>query len=454
MHLFYLSSPTGTQDYPERVRATWQHAVSEDLQNWRELEPAVSPGPEGSYDAGGIWTGSVVETDGIFYLFYTAHDPGSPNPQTICLATSQDLQTFERHPGNPLVLPTAGCESIDWRDPYVFYNEDEGTWWMLIAARRNDGPRWNRGCIMLATSDDLVTWQVEDQPFYDPGDTFCPECPELWPLDGRWYLVYSRFSEQVGTVFRVADSPCGPFRIPVRDELGGRRWYAAKSAPWQGGRAFFGWVHDAVDQPGGARRWLWGGDFALPRIATSAKTDVGPVLQVRSAVEPAANARMGALTNREIGAAGSHGSAEVSAVLPARALIDVTFAVDDVAAAGVDLMQASTDSSVRLTLDLVRRRASLTLEPQPLDDFWADLTGRRAQYREVDGPVLAEAGLLPGRSGDPYAVRIVLDGEILEVYVDDDVALTHRIRRAEDESVHVFVLDGLAQVSAQVAELA
>jgi hypothetical protein len=92
---------------------------------------------------------------------------------------------------------------------------------------------------------------------------------------------------------------------------------------------------------------------------------------------------------------------------------------------------------VRFTLDLVQRRAALTLEPQPLDDFWADLTGRSSQYREVDGPVLAQSDLLTGRDDSPY----------------DDVALTHRIRRFDDESVHVFVLDGVAQASARVAEL-
>ena len=36
-HLFYLSSPAGTQDYPERVRTTWQHARSTDLVEWVPL---------------------------------------------------------------------------------------------------------------------------------------------------------------------------------------------------------------------------------------------------------------------------------------------------------------------------------------------------------------------------------------------------------------------------------
>jgi beta-fructofuranosidase len=447
LHLFYLSSPTGTRDYPERVRTTWQHAVSDDLQGWRQLPPALEPGPEGSYDAGGIWTGSVVEKDGTFHLFYTAHDPDSQHPQTICVATSNDLVSFERSRVNPLLLPTAGCEDVDWRDPYVFFNETEHTWWMLIAARRAAGPRWSRGCIMLATSPDLVTWTVEEQPLYDPGDTFCPECPELWTLDGRWYLVYSRFSEEVGTVYRVADSPRGPFRMPRGDHLGGRRWYAAKSAPWGSGRAFFGWVHDAVARPDGGRRWLWGGDFALPRLVTAAPD--GRLL-TRCALPTTGTREVAALDEQECGAVGTYGEVTLGADLPRRLEALASFATEDAAVVGVEVVDDTSESATRVTIDLRRHQVTLTAEPQPLDDFWADLTGRSFQYREVDGPVLDHAALAALPPRHPYTVRLVLDGYVLEVYVNDQVALTHRVGRGDAERLRLFVRDGVAQVSARV----
>lgn len=453
LHLFYLSSPEGPLDYPGRVRTTWQHAVSDDLLSWRELPPAVAPGEPGSYDAGGIWTGSVVEHAGTFYLFYTAHDPGAANPQTICLATSTDLVEFERHPGNPLLLPAPGCEAVDWRDPYVFFNREEGRWWMLIAARRADGPRWSRGCIMLAVSDDLLTWQVEPEPFYAPGDTFCPECPELWEYDGRWYLVFSRFSERVGTIVRVGDTSRGPFRVPIREELGGRRWYAAKSAPWGEERAFFGWVHDVVDDQGaGRRRWLWGGDFALPRLVRPEQTVDGIVLRVRSAVEVPSGEVVGCLDERELGNAGGHQEAAVVADVPHRAVVDASFTTGDVSSVGLDLARGDGDEVLRLEVDLRRSETRLSVEPQPLDDFWADLTGSATRYREVDGPVLAFARLY-GATGAPVRLRVVLDHDLLEAYVNDDVVLTQRIERVAEESIHVFALDGTTTVSATVARL-
>ncbi len=136
-----------------------------------------------------------------------------------------------------------GHEAIDRRDPYVFYNDVERRWWMLIAARLDYGNEWRRGCIVLAMSENPLDLDVEPDPFYVPGTAYWPERPEMWMAGGRWYLVFSRFSEAVGTIDRVANSPRGVFRVPVDDALGGRRWYAAKvSAPtetcvlWLGAR--------------------------------------------------------------------------------------------------------------------------------------------------------------------------------------------------------------------------
>ena len=93
---------------------------------------------------------------------------------------STDLVCFERRGRNPLIAPIAGHEAIDRRDPYVFYNDVERRWWMLIAARPHYGAKWRRGCIVLATSESLLDWDVEPDPFYVPGTAYWPERPELW----------------------------------------------------------------------------------------------------------------------------------------------------------------------------------------------------------------------------------------------------------------------------------
>ena len=84
------------------------------------------------------------------------------------------------------------------------------------------------GCIVLYRSTDLVKWNYYG-PIYEPYHTNCPECCEMYKIGDVWYLSYSRFSEFVNTIYRVSDSPFGPWRTPVMDGIGGRRFYAAKS---------------------------------------------------------------------------------------------------------------------------------------------------------------------------------------------------------------------------------
>lgn len=435
-HLFFLSSPEGTLDYPERVRTSWQHVVSDDLATWTELPPAVLPGEPGQADADGAWTGSVVEHEGTFFLFYTAHHLGAANPQTIALATSTDLVTFTKQPFS--LGPPASCEPVDWRDPYVFFHPGEGRWWMVIAARLATGPAWRRGCLMLATSEDLRTWTIEDEPLHVPGTTYCPECPELWEDDGRWYLVWSRFSEQVGTVVRVADSARGPFRVPARDALGGRRWYAAKSAPVEGGRAFFGWIHDRA--PDG--RWCWGGDFAAARVAVP-----GPDgLAVRLA--PAVEASFGPPAppvGLALDAVGTAADAVVAAELPgpylARCRLDWGA---EPAAVGLTLRTDADGGGWYLAFEA--GTVSLARVPGPLDDFWADLVGRGGERREVDGAVAASAPyVLPDGGVD---LLLLVEGPLLEAYVAGTLALTARIDPPGGAELGVFVVDGC--VSAEV----
>lgn len=448
LHLFFLSSPTGALDFPERLRTSWQHVKSADLVNWEVLPTALQPGPEGSVDSGGIWTGSLVEHGGVFYLFYTGHWVGAAHPQSICLATSTDLVNFARHPDNPILLPTADCEAADWRDPHVFYNESEGKWWMLIAARSQEGPYWSRGVVKLATSNDLLEWIVEEDPLYSPGTTYCPECPELWEGDGTWYLVYSAFSENAGTVYREAASPRGPFRTPPDDDLGGRRWYAAKSAPWKGGRVFFGWVHDRVEAEGNTR-WLWGGDFALPRQVSPERR--GGRLRVRPAdgvlasygdAKPSAAARVEALGE-------THHLRHDEWIDGGSALIELQASDLDAAEVGILLARDDAGAGWRLSVQPRQGRVALSREPRPLDDLWADLTGLSGEYREVDGPVLARAQL--PRDLTEVNVLLLLDRGVMEVYLNDTVALSYRVDPDELLRPSAFVADGRGVLGLSVA---
>ena len=158
-HIFSLTPPVGTTVYPERLRTTWSHAVSKDLIHWEELPTAIYPGEGKEPDASGVWTGSVLYGEGKYHAFYTGYSIQAEYQQTICHAYSEDGINWKKDTGNPVIKPLIDqYDQQDFRDPYVFFNEDEKKYWMLVAARRLDMPVTRRGCIVLYRSTDLDSW--------------------------------------------------------------------------------------------------------------------------------------------------------------------------------------------------------------------------------------------------------------------------------------------------------
>ena len=178
------------------------------------------------------------------------------------------MKTWDKLGDNPLILPDPRWyETVDWRDPFVYRDEDAGCFKMLISARLKDGPQFRRGCIAVATSDDLDNWEV-GPPLVSSMLTHCPECPEIFKLGDWWYLVESRYSERMQTLYRVAKSPEGPWESRKLDSLDGRRFYAAKSASDGDRRFSFAWIpfrkhHEAKNN------WVWGGELGSPRELVS-----------------------------------------------------------------------------------------------------------------------------------------------------------------------------------------
>jgi beta-fructofuranosidase len=66
-------------------RVHWGHAVSDDLCAWSVWPDALEPSNEGP-DAGGCWSGCVVDDAGTPTAVYSGLDPSSSAAVTVCLA--------------------------------------------------------------------------------------------------------------------------------------------------------------------------------------------------------------------------------------------------------------------------------------------------------------------------------------------------------------------------------
>ncbi len=260
-HVFYLKGG-------DPARSPWAHVVSKDLIHWKELPHALVPGDDKlGPDYEGIWTGSVVEHDGLFHIFYTGKNSGDPlGDQKVMHATSKDLITWEKQLGLTFYAdgqiywskPVNGA--IDayqpyhhqaFRDPEVFWNEAAKKWWMLLHTCTVQG---SKAAVGLYTSDDLMKWTPQ-QPVYVAD--YSLDCPHIMTMDGKWYIIAA------GQLYTVSDQPGGPYRAQMVPY--GVGLLEVPKGAYDGKRnIIWGWMWDQegfVDEGDGK----WGGTLSMAR---------------------------------------------------------------------------------------------------------------------------------------------------------------------------------------------
>jgi beta-fructofuranosidase len=434
-HAFYLKAPLP----PRRKGADgtpYAHVVSRDLAHWEEWSLVIEPGGPDAPDSVSCFTGTVIEHNGRFYLFYTGY-PGANRPQTICVATSNDLRTWEKHPNNPIFgADPRWYESIDWRDPFPFWNEEAGEYWMLMAAREKEGPSNRRGCVALAASPDLEHWEVRP-PFWSPRLYYTHECPDLFRWQDQWVLVYSTFSERTVTHYRLSESLGGPWLAPANDTFDGRAFYAAKTASDGQRRFVFGWnpTREGETDEG---RWQWGGHMVVHEIVPG--PDGGLAVKLPSAVaglfthqqplDPAAQLGNWQKQGDTVVAAWGDGFAAYRlGALPPTGRLDLNITCQPGTRACGVLLRAdpSLESYYQVRWEPGARRLVFDRWPRPGDvPFMLE--------RPLDLFDLSDEATLK--------LQILVDGTAIVIYANDTVALSTRGYNHPTGDVGLFVAEG------------
>lgn len=264
-YIFYLKDYHDKENYPEGV--SWNLACTKDFIHFEDRGEVLKHHGKNDQDLY-LYTGCVIQRENIYHMFYVSHNPYFPQQdrprQGICHAISADLIHWKRCPEDDFFSSGSEYEIDDWRDPLVFWNEEEEKYWMLFAAKRVSGPPKGRGVTALATSNDLIHWKMCD-PIYDSGRYIVPECPDMFCIGEWWYLIFSEFSDEFMTRYRMAKSPFGPWIEPEKDTFDGRAFYAAKTCEADGTRYLLGWNPTRKGNTDFGD-WEWGGSLIVHKL--------------------------------------------------------------------------------------------------------------------------------------------------------------------------------------------
>lgn len=264
--LFYL------HDAPDQVKQSspGQHAIhkfsSKDLLTFSDDGEAISYGNINTQDYL-IGTGSMMKVGDTYYYYYTGfngsgswlanNNPGFAGANTreaIMYATSKDLKTWTKK-SNYILRASSGYSGTDFRDPFVFYNDEFGQYWMLVSTQQG-----GKAVVLVYTATDPAAnnWVIKG-PLNVEGDYLMLECSDILKIGGKYYMLFAEdWSSTPGTHYRVANSTAGPWLKPAdgQDMFDGHQFYAGR-ATTDGSKYYtIGWAHRrSPENDNGTRNW-------------------------------------------------------------------------------------------------------------------------------------------------------------------------------------------------------
>jgi beta-fructofuranosidase len=420
-HLFYQRNPLAAAWAPA---VHWGHAASDDLVAWSHLPDAFGPSPDGP-DAGGCWTGCVVDDGGVPTAVYSGLARTSDfGAESVCLARGDDeLLRWRKDGRNPVLAgPPAGLDLVAFRDPFVW--RDDGGWSMVLGAGLRDAG----AAVLLYRSPDLAHWTYEGVVLSRAAELETPlwtgrawECPQLFPLGDRHVLVVSVWDDRpphtldvVAFVGEYRDGRFDPEHVERLDH--GADFYApATMLDAQGRRLAWGWSWEARDGPAAAAQG-WAGVLSLPRVLglTDGTLGIAPAPELealRGARETVGEQRLGA-----------DGPALVPRTRADRLELAARIALEDATSVRVTV-RASPDGAEETAIewDAAARRLSVDRSRSSLDP--AARVGRHGGVLDV--------------GGEELELRVFVDRSIVEVFANGRFALTERIYPTRDDSIGV-----------------
>lgn len=440
--LFYLRDYRNVEKYGEGT--PWHLLETKDFVHFTEKGEVISRGGKNEQDLY-VYTGSVFEKDGVSYIFYTGFNPyfveQGKRREVVMLTASTDFKTWDKNGDFHLSAPDC-FEPHDFRDPFVFYNEETGEYNMLLAARLNHGPSRRRGCTAVAVSKDLLHWEVKETPFYSPRLYYTHECPDLFRMGDWWYLVFSEFTEKCETHYRMAKSLEGPWLTPEYDTFDNRNFYAAKTVSDGNERYVIGWNPTHVGDEDYADT-QWGGNIIIHRIVQQPDGQLYAALPdtIRDAYGLPVCWQEGNTIGR---VSGIEGGWRIGCA-------------DGFSSLDLGELEETCRISFEVSLEETCKMFYLFLNSDEdneaayyvgVDPVMGRLTFDRWPRKRSDYPFMPETERkIPIQAGRKYHMDIIKEGSVLEVYFGEKVAMSARMYELSKGTFGFAASAGTAEVT-------
>ena len=422
-HIFYQYS--SLPDNPYGGAHSWGHAMSTDLVHWQHLPPGVTPQDHGPSADRHIWSGCLVDNQGVGTAIYTIDNID------IWTSTSTDdqLRAFKKYETNPIIKgpPEEPGIMAEMRDPWVWKQGD--CWYLVVGSGLKDA----KGSVLpLYTSSDLVHWQYL-HPLYqgDParGDSAFCECPSFFPLGDKYVLMLSH-----GATWMTGTFKDERFQPEQRGRINHGRFYVPQVLlDDKGRRILWAWVTEALDWDA-MKRPGWASMQTLPQVVSLAEDDTlrfdpAPELEILRGTHH--QQKNMALTNEPAPVKNSQGM---------QLELQLTFATGSAGRFG--LILRDKDELLRLTYDTATRTLHCNA-PHGVRGGWAVYDADPAGGQTGDIAIPLEL-----QPGEDLTLRVFLDRSVVEVFANRRACLTERLYPEDVNAVEaaLFVESGQATV--------
>lgn len=424
------------------------HALAtKDAANYISFREAIPCGTAVEDDPA-IGTGSTIydATSKTYYTYYTGHKGTEPR-EVILRATSKDCIAWTKDRSFRLPSPVAdGYDKNEFRDPYVFFDEDAQLYRMLISTLK-DG----NSVIAQFTSADQNSWQLAEPFFHNVWGRFY-ECPDVFKMGDYWYMIYSdkdvtRMVQYffASTLDGLRNQPNDGYlpTLPNEGKLEATSFYAGKTASDGTNRYLWGWcpTREGKKTTGKAD---WAGALVAHKLVQNADGTLS--LDVPQAISAKYTQPVTLTEKTRVGDVAVHASSYTlktnSFVRFARLSnqnkigMTVTVPQGTEAVFGLSFVDCS-DKKEKARIFVEDKYGFLKLKEVSVDEKTGAMT---------DGAIVTERVIAPA-TDNIYHIEVYTEQSVCVVYINGNYAFTNRIYDLSRNPWSIFCSEGEVTVS-------